>query len=105
VPGLGVLAEDIESPWGNLTLVTGSYDQYAAMEAAGLDKLLRHSGLTQAFLTELETAFAGMSAPERPVRVNLDAGEVEPSGDAATSVRRYMAWPVPWLAMPWRCVA
>jgi sugar (pentulose or hexulose) kinase len=92
VPGLGVLAEDIESPWGNLTLVTGSHDQYAAMEAAGLDKLLRHSGLTQAFLTELETAFAGMSAPEGPVRVNLDAGEVEPSGDAATSVRRYMAW-------------
>ncbi|HQN32894.1 MAG TPA: FGGY family carbohydrate kinase [Sedimentisphaerales bacterium] len=148
VPGLSVLAEDIESPWGNLTLVTGSHDQYAAMEAAGLerdtcvmlgtgtawvldgrtsgpvfddarflihpgrdvrpdcyglivtlwqvgaglDKLLRHSGLTQASLTELEAAFAGMSVPEGPVRVNLDAGEVEPSGDAATSVRRYMEW-------------
>jgi xylulokinase len=148
VPGLRVLAEDVESPWGNLILATGSHDQYAAMEAAGLDrdtcvmlgtgtawvldgrtsrpvfddvrflthpgqdlrpdccglivtlwqigagldKLLRHSGLTQASLTELEAAFAGMSVPEGPVRVNLDAGVVGPSGDAATSVRRYMEW-------------
>jgi len=38
VPGMDVLAEDIDSPWGELTVVTGSHDQYAAMEAAGLEK-------------------------------------------------------------------
>ena len=148
VPGLDVLAEDVESPWGDLTLVTGSHDQYAAMEAAGLaqdtsvmlgtgaawvldgrtsgpvfddvhflthpgqdlrpdccglivtlwqigaglDRLLKRLGLSQAALTELEAASAGMSAPQGPVQVDLSAGAVEPSADAATSVRRYMEW-------------
>jgi len=148
VPGLDVLAEDIESPWGELTLVTGSHDQYAAMEAAGLvkdtnvmlgtgtawvidgrtsgplfdderflihpgqdlrpdccgfivtlwqigaglDRLLRRFGLTQASLAELEAASAGMDVPEGPVRVDLDTAEVEPAGDRASSVRRYMEW-------------
>ena len=148
VPGLDVLAEDVETRWGELTMVTGSHDQYAAMEAAGLDKdtsvmlgtgtawvidgrtsepvfdderflthpgqdlrpdccglivtlwqigagldrLLKRFGLTQATLAELEARFAGMRVPEGPVRVDLDAGVVEPAGDAAMSVRRYMEW-------------
>jgi len=37
-PGLGVLKEGLRTRWGKLTLVTGSHDQYAAMEAAGLVK-------------------------------------------------------------------
>jgi sugar (pentulose or hexulose) kinase len=148
VPGLDVLAEEIESPWGELNLVTGSHDQYAAMEAAGLardtsimlgtgtawvlngrtsgplfdddrflmhpgqdlrpdccglivtlwqigaglDTLLRRFGLTQASLAELEAAFARMDVPEGPVLVDLATAEVEPAGEAATSVRRYMEW-------------
>jgi sugar (pentulose or hexulose) kinase len=35
---LGVLKEGLHTRWGKLTLVTGSHDQYAAMEAAGLAK-------------------------------------------------------------------
>ena len=38
VGGLGVLTEDVSTRWGRITLVTGSHDQYAAMEAAGLEK-------------------------------------------------------------------
>ena len=59
---------------------------------AGLDRLLKRLGLTQAALAELETRFAGMSMPEEAVRVDLDAGLVEPASDAAMSVRRYMEW-------------
>jgi sugar (pentulose or hexulose) kinase len=33
---LGVLKDDLRTGWGRLTLVSGSHDQYAAMEAAGL---------------------------------------------------------------------
>jgi len=33
-----VIAERVPSPWGRLTFVTGSHDQYAAMNAAGLRK-------------------------------------------------------------------
>jgi len=32
-----VVAEDVRTKWGRVTLVTGSHDQYAAMEAAGLE--------------------------------------------------------------------
>lgn len=35
--GLKVLFDRIDTPWGRLTLVTGSHDQYAAMQAAGLE--------------------------------------------------------------------
>jgi sugar (pentulose or hexulose) kinase len=35
---LGIVAEDVRTAWGKMTLVTGSHDQYAAMEAAGLEK-------------------------------------------------------------------
>jgi sugar (pentulose or hexulose) kinase len=35
---LDVLKEGLRTRWGKLTLVTGSHDQYAAMEAAGLVK-------------------------------------------------------------------
>lgn len=35
-PGLGMMADGLRTRWGRLTLVTGSHDQYAAMEAAGL---------------------------------------------------------------------
>jgi sugar (pentulose or hexulose) kinase len=38
VPHLSVVAEGIRTAWGPMTLVTGSHDQYAAMEAAGLEK-------------------------------------------------------------------
>jgi sugar (pentulose or hexulose) kinase len=37
-PSLVVLKEGLHTRWGELTLVTGSHDQYAAMEAAGLVK-------------------------------------------------------------------
>ncbi len=37
-PGLSVLKDGLRTDWGRLTLVTGSHDQYAAMEAAGLVK-------------------------------------------------------------------
>lgn len=33
---LGVVKDDVRTDWGRVTLVTGSHDQYAAMEAAGL---------------------------------------------------------------------
>jgi sugar (pentulose or hexulose) kinase len=36
LPGLRVVAEGVRTGWGRLTLVSGSHDQYAAMEAAGL---------------------------------------------------------------------
>jgi sugar (pentulose or hexulose) kinase len=35
-PRLGIVAENVRTTWGKLTVVTGSHDQYAAMEAAGL---------------------------------------------------------------------
>jgi len=35
---LDILKEGLRTHWGKLTLVTGSHDQYAAMEAAGLVK-------------------------------------------------------------------
>jgi gluconokinase len=38
VPDLRVVAEGVRTGWGRMTLVTGSHDQYAAMEAAGLEK-------------------------------------------------------------------
>jgi gluconokinase len=38
VPDLRVIAEGVRTGWGRMTLVTGSHDQYAAMEAAGLEK-------------------------------------------------------------------
>jgi len=38
VPQLGIVARDARTPWGRMTLATGSHDQYAAMEAAGLEK-------------------------------------------------------------------
>jgi sugar (pentulose or hexulose) kinase len=37
VPDLRIVAEDVRTKWGRMTLVTGSHDQYAAMEAAGLE--------------------------------------------------------------------
>jgi sugar (pentulose or hexulose) kinase len=38
VPDLRVIAEGVRTGWGRVTFVTGSHDQYAAMEAAGLQK-------------------------------------------------------------------
>jgi len=38
VPHLGVVAEGVRTPRGRMTLTTGSHDQYAAMEAASLEK-------------------------------------------------------------------
>jgi sugar (pentulose or hexulose) kinase len=38
VSHLGIVAEDVRTAWGKMTLVTGSHDQYAAMEAAGLER-------------------------------------------------------------------
>ncbi len=38
IPHLGVVAEGVPTAWGKMTLVTGSHDQYAALEAAGLQK-------------------------------------------------------------------
>jgi sugar (pentulose or hexulose) kinase len=35
---LRIVGESVRTPWGRLTLVSGSHDQYAAMEAAGLAK-------------------------------------------------------------------
>ena len=37
-PHLGIVAEGVRTAWGRMTLGTGSHDQYAAMEAAGLEK-------------------------------------------------------------------
>ncbi len=34
----GVVKDGLRTDWGGLTLVSGSHDQYAAMEAAGLEK-------------------------------------------------------------------
>lgn len=148
VQGPSILAERVRVPWGKITLVTGSHDQYAAMEAAGLardtsamvgtgtawvingratncmfdderflvhpgrdlcpdcygfivtlwqigagfDRLLGRLGVTRASLAELEDLFAGVDVPRGPVAVDLDKGVVEPAGDAAMSVRRYMEW-------------
>jgi sugar (pentulose or hexulose) kinase len=38
VAELRIVAEGVRTGWGRMTLVTGSHDQYAAMEAAGLEK-------------------------------------------------------------------
>ncbi len=38
VPQLGLVAEGIRTAWGRMILATGSHDQYAALEAAGLQK-------------------------------------------------------------------
>lgn len=38
VSRLGIVAEDVRTAWGKMTLVTGSHDQYAALEAAGLEE-------------------------------------------------------------------
>jgi sugar (pentulose or hexulose) kinase len=38
VPHLGIVAEGVRTAWGKMTLATGSHDQYAAIEAAGLEK-------------------------------------------------------------------
>ncbi len=38
VPHLGIVAEGVRTRWGRMTWVTGSHDQYAALEAAGLQK-------------------------------------------------------------------
>ena len=37
VPDLRIVAEGVRTKWGRMTLVSGSHDQYAAMEAAGLE--------------------------------------------------------------------
>jgi gluconokinase len=37
-PKVTILAEQLRSEWGKVTMVTGSHDQYAAMQAAGLAK-------------------------------------------------------------------
>ena len=36
--GLEILFDKVSSKWGRVSIVTGSHDQYAAMEAAGLEK-------------------------------------------------------------------
>jgi sugar (pentulose or hexulose) kinase len=147
-PSLAVVNEDLRTAWGRLTLVTGSHDQYAATEAAGLvkdtnvmlgtgtawvingrtsrplfderrfqvhpgadlhpdccgfiitlwqigtgfDKLLSRLSVTHASLPGLGQAAAGAGVPKTCVKVDLDTGSVEPTGDAASSVRRYMEW-------------
>jgi sugar (pentulose or hexulose) kinase len=148
VSHLGVVAEDVQTAWGRMTLATGSHDQYAAMEAAGLekdksvmlgtgtawvingrtdrplfderqflihpgrdlqpgcygfivtlwqigagfDKLLNRLGITAALLSRIEDAVANLPVPDGPVHADVDSGTLEPAGDAALSVRRYMEW-------------
>jgi sugar (pentulose or hexulose) kinase len=59
---------------------------------AGFDKLLSRLGMTHASQPGLEEAAASADVPRACVKVDLDAGVVEPAGDAALSVRRYMEW-------------
>ena len=147
-PTLEAIEEGLRTRWGRLTLVTGSHDQYAAMEAAGLvsdtrvmlgtgtawvingrtsrpllddrrfqihpgadlrpdrcgfiitlwqigagfDRLLSRMRVAHASLPELEEAVVNADVPQTRVSVDLDTGEVEPAGDAALSVKRYMEW-------------
>jgi sugar (pentulose or hexulose) kinase len=145
---LGVIEDGLRTSWGRLTLVSGSHDQYAAMEAAGLeqdrtvmvgtgaawvingrtsrplfderrfqihpgmdlhpdcsgfiitlwqigagfDRLLSRLGVTHASLPGLEEILVNADVPRACVKVDLDAGIIEPAGDAALSVKRYMEW-------------
>jgi sugar (pentulose or hexulose) kinase len=148
VSRLGIVAEDVRTAWGKVTLVTGSHDQYAALEAAGLekdksvmlgtgtawvingrngrplfddrqflihpgrdlhpdyygfivtlwqigagfDRLLSRLGVPAAALGQIEDTLAGLPVPQRFMRADIDAGTVEPAGDAPLSLRRYMEW-------------
>lgn len=72
---------------------------------AGFDKLLSRLGVTHASLAGLEEAAANVDAPRTDVKVDLDVGAVEPAGDAALSVRRYMEWSGSVVAHAWTSAA
>ncbi|MBN1509742.1 MAG: hypothetical protein JW955_23040 [Sedimentisphaerales bacterium] len=59
---------------------------------AGFDKLLDRLGVTHGSLPALESVAVNADLPQARVTVDLHAGTVEPAGDAASSVRRYMEW-------------
>jgi sugar (pentulose or hexulose) kinase len=71
--GLKVLFDRIDTSWGRLTLVTGSHDQYAAMQAAGLEP-------DQSVMLGTGTAWVINGRTKRPVFDN-DAFRIHPGND------------------------
>jgi sugar (pentulose or hexulose) kinase len=70
---LKVLFDRIDTSWGRLTLVTGSHDQYAAMQAAGLEP-------DQSVMLGTGTAWVINGRTKRPVFDN-DAFRIHPGSD------------------------
>jgi sugar (pentulose or hexulose) kinase len=70
---LRVLFDRIDTSWGRLTLVTGSHDQYAAMQAAGLEP-------DQSVMLATGTAWVINGRMKRPVFDN-DAFRIHPGRD------------------------
>jgi sugar (pentulose or hexulose) kinase len=75
--GLKVLFDQINTPWGRLTLVTGSHDQYAAMQAAGLEP-------NQSAMLGTGTAWVINSRTQRPIFDN-DTFRIHPGRDLLPS--------------------
>lgn len=75
--GLKVLFDRIDTPWGKLTLVTGSHDQYAAMQAAGLEP-------NQSVMLGTGTAWVINGRTENPVFDN-DTFRIHPGRDLLAS--------------------
>lgn len=71
--GLKVLFDRIDTSWGKLTLVTGSHDQYAAMQAAGLES-------DQSIMLGTGTAWVINGKTESPVFDN-DTFRIHPGRD------------------------
>jgi sugar (pentulose or hexulose) kinase len=71
--GLKVLFDRIDTPWGRLTLVTGSHDQYAAIQAAGLEP-------NQSVMLGTGTAWVINGRTQSPVFDN-DAFRIHPGRD------------------------
>ena len=71
--GLKVLFDRVDTPWGRLTLVTGSHDQYAAMQAAGLEP-------NQSVMLGTGTAWVINGRTQCPVFDN-DAFRIHPGRD------------------------
>jgi sugar (pentulose or hexulose) kinase len=70
---LKVLFDRIDTSWGRLTLVTGSHDQYAAMQAAGLEP-------DQSVMLGTGTAWVINGRTQHPVFDN-DAFRIHPGRD------------------------
>ena len=70
---LKVLFDRIDTSWGRLTLVTGSHDQYAAMQAAGLEP-------EQSMMLGTGTAWVINGRMKRPIFDN-DAFRIHPGRD------------------------